>query len=89
MLGRPPDPEGKAYWLGLLAAGEVTRGTVVVYFTESAELRDLAKWRSELTIIRRALGQERPTDAEVEAWRVTRSSTDLETAVQGMIDAAF
>ena len=88
VLGRTPDVDGKAYWLNLLNEGEVNRGTIVVYFTESAELRNLAKWRSELTVIRRALGQERPSDAEVESWQSTRSSTDLETAVQALIDAA-
>lgn len=87
VLGRAPDEDGKAYWLGLLNNDEITRGTIVVYFTESAELRGVAKYRSELTVIRRALGQDRPTEAEVEAWRTLRQSADLETAIDGILAA--
>ncbi|MEM7274672.1 MAG: DUF4214 domain-containing protein [Actinomycetota bacterium] len=85
VLGREPDQDGKTYWLGQLEAGAVNRGTIVVYFTESTEMRTLAQWRSELTIIRRALGQSRPSDAEVEAWRVLRTGTDLETAIADLV----
>ena len=87
VLGRPPDQSGKSYWLGLLNDGRVTRGTIIVYFTESAELRRVAERRSELTVIRRALGQNRPTDAEVEAWRVKRQNTDLAMAVNELVDS--
>ncbi len=38
VLKRPSDKEGKAYWLGQLEAKKVTRGTIVVYFSESEEM---------------------------------------------------
>ncbi|MGI9597395.1 MAG: DUF4214 domain-containing protein [Acidimicrobiales bacterium] len=85
VLGRAPDQEGKAYWLALLDADEITRGTVVVYFTESAEMLRVAQPRTELTVIRRALGQDRPTDDEVAEWQALRASTDLETAIDGLL----
>ncbi len=85
VLGRPPDAEGKAYWLNMLGRGEVTRGTVVVYFSESAEMLRLTRSRSELTVIRRALGQARPGDAEVAGWDATRASADLQTAIAGLL----
>lgn len=85
VLNRTPDESGKEYWLGELADGRVTRGTIVVYFTESVELRSVAQWRSELTVIHRALGYERPTDAQIEAWRVLRVDSNIETAVASLL----
>ena len=85
VLGRAPDEDAKAYWLNLLDEGEITRGTIVVYFTESAELRRVAKYRSELTVIRRALGQDRPTEVEVAEWETLRQDTDLEAAIAGLL----
>jgi hypothetical protein len=86
VLNRPPDGEGRDYWLGLLRDGEVTRGTVVVYFTESAEMLDLARYRSELTVIHRALGLARPDEAQIEAWESLRSTADLEPAIAMVLD---
>lgn len=84
VLGRNPDESGKAYWLAKLADGEVSRGTIVVYFSESAEMLRVAAPRTELTIIRRALGQDRPSEQEVEAWTALRATTDLEAAIAGL-----
>lgn len=36
VLGRAPDPGGRAYWLGQLAAG-LSRGQLMLWFSESAE----------------------------------------------------
>jgi hypothetical protein len=87
VLGRAPDGDGKAYWLGLLREGRVTRGTIVVYFTESAELRRVAEPRSELTVLHRALGLDRPTGAELEAWKTTRQGTSLAAAIDLLVAA--
>ena len=85
VLGREPDAQGKAYWVELLASGDINRGTIVVYFTEGAELRRVAQWRTELTAVHRALGRERPSDAEVEAWRIARQSKDLDAAIGDLL----
>jgi hypothetical protein len=85
VLGRPSDEDGKEYWLQLLDDGEVTRGTIVVYFTESAELLRLVKGRSELTVLHRALGLDRPDDGEIAAWEALRETTSLEDAVETLI----
>jgi uncharacterized protein DUF4214 len=39
VLGRAPDPEGFAYWTGLLNSGAYTRGQVMLGFSESPEFR--------------------------------------------------
>jgi lysophospholipase L1-like esterase len=39
VLGREPDPDGYRHWAGLLAAGVLRRGDVMVGFSESSEFR--------------------------------------------------
>ncbi len=39
VLGRPPDPSGLAYWTGRLRARTITRGNLMVQFSESTEYR--------------------------------------------------
>lgn len=85
VLGRTPDIEGKNYWLGLLRDGRINRGTIVVYFTEGAELRRAAESRTELTVIHRAMGWERPTPTEFEAWAALRQATSLQDAISSLM----
>ncbi|MEL7155062.1 MAG: DUF4214 domain-containing protein [Actinomycetota bacterium] len=76
VLGRSPDADGKAYWLDLLQRGEVTRGTIVVYFTESAEMHGLTGQRNELVALTLLAEGRAPTAADVAAWSSLRSSKD-------------
>lgn len=85
VLGRPPDAEGKRYWLDRLEAGDVTRGTIVVSFTEGEELQGVARERTELMLLHRALDLDRPTGAEVAAWRQLRAASDLEPAIVDLL----
>ncbi len=39
VMGREPEPSGYEYWLGVLNRGELTRGDMVVYFSESSEFK--------------------------------------------------
>lgn len=39
VLGRPPDAEGRAYWVGRLARGDTSRGEVIRAYVESPESR--------------------------------------------------
>ena len=41
VLGRLPDAEGKAYWLGQLSSGRETRAEALLGFAESTENKDL------------------------------------------------
>lgn len=85
VLGRAPDVEGRDYWMGKLADGEVTRGTIVVYFVIDAEMRNLARGRSEAVAVHRALGLEVPTAAEIDAWNTIRATTPLHEAIDGLL----
>ncbi len=42
VLGRSPDPDGAAYWVNLLAEGKLSHDGVMLYFSESPELRSLS-----------------------------------------------
>ena len=85
VLDRSPDPEGYEYWLGLLDAG-VARGTIVLWFSESAEFvvatntaapqssAQGAVERLHLGLLRRA-----PSDSELERLVLRGQATSLQT----------
>lgn len=81
VLGRSPDEEGKAYWLDRLEDEEVSRGTIVVYFTESAEMRTLSVNRNELVALSLIKNGSVPTATEVAAWQALRGSSSTADAL--------
>lgn len=87
VLGREPDEAGKAYWLDRLADPDdtVTRGTIVAFFTDSPEMRELAGLRNELVALSALLEDRMPTDAEIAAWEEARRDTSVEAAVNGAL----
>lgn len=82
VLHRPSDAEGKAYWLERLQSGEVSRGTIVVYFTEGSELMDQSAHRTELTSLARMFRQPVPTADDHQRWLKLRNTDDLKTAIK-------
>ena len=79
VLGREPDGEGKEYWLDLLDRGVVTRGTIVVYFTESEEMKGIAVHRNEIVAASLVRDGISPSEETVDEWltlRSTRSTAD-------------
>lgn len=51
VLVRAPDASGKAYWLGLLNNGSITRGQVMLGFSESAEYKDASQNKVNVTLL--------------------------------------
>ncbi len=84
VLGRAPDEAGKAYWLARLADphDEVTKGSIVAFFTDSIELRQIASLRSEIVAITALFHDRMPTQAEIDAWMALRANTPLTQALQ-------
>ncbi len=82
VLGREPDDAGKAYWLDLLERGRVSRGTIVVYFTQGDEMINQTRERSELTILSLLFTEQTPSRQQTEDWEALRSSTDLRASVR-------
>jgi hypothetical protein len=85
VLNRPPDSKGNAYWLDLLDRGEVTRGTIVVYFSEGQEAVGLSKLRTERAVLSRILTGQRPSDADLEHWENLRVDHDLASAIEAIL----
>lgn len=85
VLFRAPDEDGKQYWLDQLESGNVTRGTIVVYFTEGAELRNATSFRSEVVALTSLMEKRMPTDTEIEQWVELRASTSFADAAQQLV----
>ncbi|MEZ5376682.1 MAG: DUF4214 domain-containing protein [Acidimicrobiales bacterium] len=81
VLHREPDEAGKAYWLAELAAKRVTRGNIVVQFTEGQELIGLTAKRSEVVGLMALFSDIAPTDAEIDAWITARATMSLSEAI--------
>ncbi len=83
MFDRVPDESGKAYWLEKLEDpnDSTTPGTIISFFSESQEARNVAGARSELVALTGLFKGRMPTDAEIEAWVASRSSLSFDQAV--------
>lgn len=81
VLDRTPDESGKVYWLDQLEEGDVTRGTIVVYFTESTEMKSISVRRSELVAVSLLRDGSVPTAADVAAWDALRGSRSTADAL--------
>lgn len=80
VLGRQPDPDGKAFWLAELESGAINRGTIVVQFIESVELRELTARRNELVALSLVKDGTVPTAAQLDAWTQLRASLSVGAA---------
>ncbi|MCB0962425.1 MAG: fibronectin type III domain-containing protein [Acidimicrobiales bacterium] len=67
VLGRDPDPGGRAFWIGRLQRG-TSRGQVMINFSESSEY--VAAMAGEIAVVEvvEAMLGRAPTAAEVDAW---------------------
>ncbi len=81
VLDREPDIAGKNYWLDLLEDGQLTRGSIVVQFTESAELIAATEHRSEITMLSLVFTQQIPNGDTERLWESLRVSADLQASL--------
>ncbi len=77
VLGREPDAGGRAYWLDLLQRKKVTKGSIVVFFTEGQELVGRTSLRSELVALTALFDDAAPTDEQVARWTADRQTMSL------------
>jgi hypothetical protein len=82
VLGREPDEAGKAYWLDLLDRGLLTRGTIVIQFTEGAELINATRHRSEVTMLSLVFTEQIPTSELEREWESLRLNSDLQSSLR-------
>jgi hypothetical protein len=81
VLGRQPDEAGKAYWMDLLNRGMLNRGTIVIQFTEGAELINATRHRSEVTMLSLVFTEHTPSSDLEQQWESLRVSSDLQSSV--------
>lgn len=84
VLGRDPEPEGYAYWMGRLADG-MPRGEVMLGFSESAENRQASANSQLVTITYVGLLRRVPHGAEHAQWLVEIQAES--TRVLNLIDS--
>lgn len=68
VLGRAPDAGGLAYWTGRLDSGELTRGGVMLGFSESAEYQALIGNEVYVTMMYVGMLRREPEQAGFDFW---------------------
>jgi len=68
VLGRAPDPAGRAYWVDQLASGKRSRGTMMIGFSESNEYRNANRERVDIIVTYYGLLRKVPTAANFATW---------------------
>ncbi|MGH1505436.1 MAG: DUF4214 domain-containing protein [Acidimicrobiales bacterium] len=85
VLGRLPDADGRAFWVEQMANG-MTRGQVMVNFSESAEYRDLTASAVLVESLYQGLLQRSPDPSGFEYWTgVAESGAPLDQLIAGML----
>ncbi len=82
LFDRAPDEGGKAYWLDQLEDGKVTRGTIILYFSQGEEARNSAGARGELVALTAAFEGRMPTPQEISVWEAARLSSSFAEVAQ-------
>lgn len=67
VLGRAPEPEGHAFWISQLAAG-MSRGAMMVEFSESAEYQALSFNEVQVTMMYVSMLRRAPDQAGFDYW---------------------
>ncbi len=80
VLGRAPDPTGRAYWLDQLDRGARNRGQVMIGFSESREYVQRSKARVDVVINYFGLVRRMPEASALSFW-MTRSNASLVSAL--------
>ncbi len=97
VLDREPDATGKAYWLEQLEEGNVNRGTIVVYFSESEEMRMVTELQTEATLAHLLIHDRVPSSVALDAWVLSRKgdvpasvlvASELESATLELLAAS-
>jgi hypothetical protein len=68
VLGRSPDPGGYAYWVGQLSSGAMTRGQVIVGFSESEEYKGLTSHEVFVTMMYIGMLRRSPDQGGFDYW---------------------
>ena len=83
MFGQSPDVDGMNYWLDRLddPNDPVTPGTVLSFFADGIEAKEVAGARSELVALTSLLEDRMPNGNEIAEWQTLRQTTSFSDAV--------
>ncbi len=83
MFGRAPDVDGMNYWLDRLddPNDPVTPGTVLSFFADGIEAKEVAGARSELVALTSLFEDRMPNGNEIAEWQTLRQTTSFSDAV--------
>jgi hypothetical protein len=68
VLGRSPDPGGSAYWVGQLNLGALTRGQMMLEFSESTEYKELISIEVFVTMMYVGMLRRSPDQGSFDYW---------------------
>lgn len=68
ILGRAPDNDGRNFWTGQLDSGAMTRGQVMLAFSDSSEYRDLIQPQVYVTMIYMGMLRRTPEPGGFSFW---------------------
>ncbi len=68
VLGRSPDPGGYAYWVGQLNSGAMTRGMVMLGFSESTEYKEVTAYEVFVTMMFVGMLRRSPKQEGFDFW---------------------
>ena len=68
VLGRSPNPGGYAYWVGQLNLGGLTRGELMLEFSESTEYTELTRIEVFVTMMYVGMLQRSPDQGGFDYW---------------------
>lgn len=89
VLHRDPDPEGRDFWVGQLAAGRVTRGDVMLGFSESSEYKAAQAAEVDVVMTYVAMLRRAPDSEGYSYWRSQlESGTSVEALMNVILDSA-
>ena len=78
VLQREPDETGKDYWLELLESGDVTRSSIVVYFSEGEEMKIRYSSTTQAVMAWSMFGNKTPTNSQIKMWNEYPSDNTAE-----------
>lgn len=87
VLNRPPDHAGLVYWTGQMAGG-LTRGEVMLAFSDSPEYRDLTGGRVLATMLYVGMLRRAPESAGLDYWATTIDQVPYRHVIAGFLGAA-
>lgn len=89
VLGRDADANGRRHWVGQLSGG-MTRGAVMLEFSQSAEFRGGQKLRADVLTVWLCMLRRSPGTASVDGWadRLAAGSATLNTLVNTILPSS-